>query len=184
MRILTVLGSPRIDGNTAKLLGIFEDALTPEHCVERVNLQGLSIAGCRECMTCRGGGVENHCAIRDDMVSLYESVLACDALVMATPVFTWSYTAQAKAFMDRLYALDAGTGDKLANKKTALIISAGGDAFDGADLIVAGFMKYAEWNGMKHIGQAVAAPMAEGVVEPHIDAALKSLANSLCAPHV
>jgi len=115
------------------------------------------------------------------MTALYDSVLCCDVFVLAVPVFMWSYTAQTKAFMDRLYALDAGTGPKLAGKKTALILSGGGDAFDGADLIVAGFMKFAEYNGMKHIGQVVAAPMEESVVEQHIEAALKALAKSLCA---
>jgi len=181
MKVLSVLGSPRIDGNTAKLLKIFEDALSSEHCIEHIDLQGLNIAGCRECMTCRKCDPGNYCAIQDDMTPLFESVLACDVFVLATPVFTWSYTAQAKAFMDRLYALDAGTGSKLAGKKTALIISAGGDAFDGADLIVAGFAKYADYNDMHHAGQVVSAPMAEGVVEPHTEAALKALANSICA---
>ena len=183
MKVLSVLGSPRRNGNTAKLQTVFEGALAPDHRVEHIELQGLRIAGCRECLACRKGGeLQTRCSVEDDMTALYASVLSCDALVLAMPVFMWSYTAQAKAFLDRLFALDAGTRPKLLGKKTALILSGGGDAFDGADLIVAGFMKFAAFNGMQHIGQVVAAPMEEGVIERYIESALKALAKSLCTP--
>jgi multimeric flavodoxin WrbA len=34
----------------------------------------------------------------------YESLVKCDLLVLASPVFWWGVTAQLKAFIDRMYA--------------------------------------------------------------------------------
>lgn len=180
MNVLTILGSPRDQGNTAQCLAVFEGALSAAgHSVERVNLSKLNISGCKECMTCQKPGKQGTCSIRDDMSPLYAKVEACDVLVMATPVFMWSYTAQAKAFMDRLFCFSTPEGIRLAGKKTALILTGGGDAFDGADLVAAGFMKFAFYNKMIHVGQVASAPMLSSTVEPHVRAALEALANAI-----
>lgn len=59
MKVLTVLASPRSQGNTAKLLDIFEGALAENgDTFERVNLQTLNIAGCSECRVCQRPGAK------------------------------------------------------------------------------------------------------------------------------
>ena len=47
MKITTILGSPRKQGNTAAVLNHFEALVTPAHPVERVNLVDYSVKGCR-----------------------------------------------------------------------------------------------------------------------------------------
>jgi multimeric flavodoxin WrbA len=37
MKVITVLGSPRRNGNTASVLGLFESMIADDHEVDRIN---------------------------------------------------------------------------------------------------------------------------------------------------
>ena len=55
IRIMTILGSPRRQGNTAKVISwIEEQAQTDGHELDRANILDHNVAGCRECLACRG----------------------------------------------------------------------------------------------------------------------------------
>jgi len=46
MKIITILGSPRKKGNTAKVLSMFEDNVEKNHEVERINITQYKVGGC------------------------------------------------------------------------------------------------------------------------------------------
>ncbi|MDD5556635.1 MAG: flavodoxin family protein [bacterium] len=97
--ILGISGSPRAGGNTDLLL---EEALRGARAAgaraEKIVANALRIAPCQECDRTRSDGT---CRIRDDMREVYAKVAAADAIVVATPVFFGSVSAQLKILVDR-----------------------------------------------------------------------------------
>jgi len=101
MRILAVVGSPRKGGNTDLLMDAFiEGAREVGAEVEKVYLVDLDIAPCDACDVCRATG---NCAHDDDMIELYDKLLASDVWALGTPVYWWGPSAIMKAFIDRWY---------------------------------------------------------------------------------
>jgi multimeric flavodoxin WrbA len=103
MKVLAIWGSPRKGGNTDTLLNAFIDGATEAGAqVERLALRELKISPCLEIYHCFKDGT---CPIKDDMLPLYDKLLEADVVVLASPIFFYSVTAQAKAFIDRTQAL-------------------------------------------------------------------------------
>ena len=159
MNILCLQGSPRSEGHTAALLGALTQVLTEMAArVEVVRLSDRTIAGCRGCERCHESALPDHCIQRDDMTPLYGKVLSADALILASPVYFWHMSAWLKAFVDRLYCIaDRG----LSGKKMALVLTGGGDAFDGMDLIVASAERMARHCGLTFAGTLFRAPSGD-----------------------
>jgi len=60
------------------------------------------VAPCDACGTCfETGG----CVVQDDMQELYEMLERADGIILGSPVYFGSVTAQGKAVMDRMFAL-------------------------------------------------------------------------------
>ena len=49
MKIVTILGSPRKKGNTAKVLSMFEYKVQKDHEIERINITQDEVGGCIGC---------------------------------------------------------------------------------------------------------------------------------------
>ena len=113
-------GSPCRNGNSAILSGEFVRGAEEAGCsVEKVQIAGKKIAGCLGCNACyRNGGV---CVQKDDMVEIREKMLAADVIVLASPIYFYSMTAQMKAVMDRSYAFY----QQLAGKTFYFLITCG-----------------------------------------------------------
>ena len=95
MKVLGVLGSPRIGGNSDILLDwALAGARDTGAEVEKINLSQKKISGCLDCTKCNEAGV---CAIKDDMQDLYPKVLEAGAILHSVPVYFWAMTAQMKA---------------------------------------------------------------------------------------
>lgn len=104
---LIVNGSPRTRGNTAYLAGRVAAAIgraDPGARVSELRLEGMDIGPCRGCDACRTGAIR-FCAREDGMAPLYPRVEAARGIVLASPVYWFSYSAQLKLFVDRLYGL-------------------------------------------------------------------------------
>jgi len=103
MRVLGIMGSPRIKGNTDLLL---DEALKGAQSLgaetEKIIVDKLKIAPCREYYGCLRDG---NCVIRDDMDNIYPKLLAADAIIIASPIFFYGLTGQLKALIDRCQAL-------------------------------------------------------------------------------
>ena len=101
--VLILEGSPRRNGNSAILSEEFARGEEEAGCsVEKVQIAHKKIAGCLGCNACyRNGGA---CVQKDDMAEVREKMLAADVIVLASPIYFYSMTAQMKAVIDRSYA--------------------------------------------------------------------------------
>jgi multimeric flavodoxin WrbA len=103
MDVLVFLGSPRKKGNSeilteALLEGVRDEGGMPEI----IRLCDLKISPCISCGGCDKTG---KCVVEDDMTPLYEKIISTDKIILASPIFFYGITAQAKAFIDRTQAL-------------------------------------------------------------------------------
>jgi len=97
------MGSPRIKGNTDLLLDeALKGAQSQQAEVEKVVVDKLKISPCREYYGCLRDG---NCVIRDDMDGIYPKLLDTDGIIVASPIFFYSLSAQLKALIDRCQAL-------------------------------------------------------------------------------
>jgi multimeric flavodoxin WrbA len=158
--VLVLEGSPR-KGNTSTVTDWVLAGMGRGNKVTRVRLCELHIQPCQECFTCADTKKAAGCAQDDDMVELYDKMIDADLVLWASPIFCWNVTAQTKAALDRCFALLTGE-DLLKGSKWALVITAGGDAFDGADLAVQMFSRLSRFGGIKYLGQHVVAPCPDG----------------------
>jgi multimeric flavodoxin WrbA len=103
MDVLVFLGSPRKKGNTEVLTQAVLDGVTHAGGTpEIIRLNDLEIAPCISCGGCDKTG---KCVVEDDMIPLYKKIIATDRIIIASPIYFYGVTAQAKAFIDRTQAL-------------------------------------------------------------------------------
>jgi len=141
LRIMTILGSPRAEGNTAKALYWVEKQIeTAGHTVDRAHIMDYTVSGCRECLGCKSG-LEDLCAVKDDANGLFERMLAADIVVFASPLFCWGFPSQLKALVDRMMCMiDYPDGpSKVEGKALGLLLTAGGPEADNAEYLLRGF---------------------------------------------
>ena len=102
-KVLILEGSPRKKGNSAILCEEFARGAAEAGCgVEILRVTGKKIAGCLGCNGCYRNGGE--CVQKDDMAEVREKMLAADVIVLASPIYYYSMTAQMKAVIDRTFA--------------------------------------------------------------------------------
>jgi len=102
-KVLAIYGSPRRKGNTALLLrqavaGAREAGVE----VEEVVLRDLKMSPCLEIYGCTKTG---RCAIQDDFQKLYDQILQCQGIILASPIFFYAVSAHTKILMDRCQSL-------------------------------------------------------------------------------
>ena len=103
MKILILSGSPRKNGNSDQLCEeVLRGALEKGHDAEKIRVAEKKIAPCLACDFCKNHG--GRCALIDDMAEILDKFVACDCLVLASPVYFYSICAQLKAVIDRSVA--------------------------------------------------------------------------------
>jgi len=100
--IVILVGSMRINGNTARLAQSFAKGAAKNNNVEIVLVADYNVNPCIGCNSCfvREG---NKCFQDDDMVKIYEKLRNADIVVIASPVYFYGISAQLKAIVDRLH---------------------------------------------------------------------------------
>jgi putative NADPH-quinone reductase len=121
MKILGLLGSPRLNGKCSKLLKrALEGAESRGAKIKRFDLIKCNIMHCRGCLKCM---FENHqlpigkCPLKDDMASILEEYIKADGYIYVSPVYESYVSALMKKFMERKIAL--GFREKDAHGKIA-----------------------------------------------------------------
>lgn len=103
VKLLGIACSPRKGGNTEILV---KEAMQPAQeagwDTELFLLSEKHVAPCDACGTCFATG---SCVIDDDMQELYQLLNEADAVIFGSPVYFGNVSAQAKAVMDRTFAL-------------------------------------------------------------------------------
>lgn len=105
LRIVLLVGSPRIRGNSAEVSELMErcaeawgERNRTTIRVDRIDVATHAIGGCTGCGSCSQTG---RCVIQDDMQPLYDLIDRADALAWVTPVYFGSVPSQLKAIVDR-----------------------------------------------------------------------------------
>lgn len=119
MNILILQSSPRAKGNTAWMAEEYKNAAEAAgHQVTLVNVAKKKVAGCLACEYCHGKG-EGNCIQKDDMQELYPLIKEAEVIVLATPIYYFTFNSQLQAAIDRCYCMM--NPPKL--KKLALLMS-------------------------------------------------------------
>ena len=102
MKILMLNGSPKNNGNTARVLAEMRGVFEKENIeVEYVHVGHLSVRGCTACGACFK---EGHCVIEDDIVNeLAVKLAACDGLVIGSPVYYAAPNGTLVTILNRLF---------------------------------------------------------------------------------
>ncbi|MDE5601136.1 MAG: flavodoxin family protein [Clostridia bacterium] len=118
-KIVVITGSPRKGGNSFAMTDAFIKAAEAKgHTVTRFDAAMQKVGGCRACQTCYKTG--KACSFDDDFNVIAPSILEADAVVFTTPVYWYSFPAQIKGVIDRLFSFCIG-GKPVAGKECALI---------------------------------------------------------------
>ena len=105
MKAIAVNGSPRKDWNTGTLLKkALEGAGSAGAETELFNLYDLSFKGCSSCFSCKrkNGNFVGRCAMKDDLTGVLEKIMACDVLLLGSPIYLGNITGEMKSFLERL----------------------------------------------------------------------------------
>ena len=118
-KIVVITGSPRKNGNSFAMTDAFISAAQAKgHTVTRFDAAMQKLGGCHACTTCFKTG--KACSFDDDFNAIAPSIAEADVVVFTTPVYWYSYPAQIKGVIDRLYSFCIA-GKDIANKECALI---------------------------------------------------------------
>ncbi len=121
-KIVILKGSPREKGNSAILADrVAEGACSMGAEVDSFYLHAMDIRPCDACEACHenGGGP---CIIEDDMQSIYPKIEQADVIVITSPVYWFTVSAQTKLCIDRWYAYTGKKPNPLSQKLFALIL--------------------------------------------------------------
>jgi multimeric flavodoxin WrbA len=125
-KILILKGSPRINGNSAVLADrVAAGAREAGAHVESFVLHDMDIRPCDACDTCRETG--GLCVIKDEMETLYPLLRESDAILLASPIYWFTISAQLKTCIDRWYAMVTPDGHELSGKKIGIVLTYGDD---------------------------------------------------------
>jgi len=122
MKVVAFNGSPRKNGNTALMIGEVFKVLEREgiEC-ELVQIGGKLIRGCQACAKCREFQ-NTKCIFDDDLINeSIQKMLEADGIIIGSPTYFASMTAETKAFIDRAGYVTRGNGVLLKGKVGAAV---------------------------------------------------------------
>lgn len=98
-RVLGISGSPRKGGNTDLLLDeALKAARRKGAKTKKIVLDELKFSPCQECKNIRKDGI---CVIKDDWQNIFSEIENSDGIILASPIFFGSVSAQTKMMIDR-----------------------------------------------------------------------------------
>ena len=118
-KVLILSSSPRRGGNSDTLCDEFmRGAVEAGHHVEKIFLRDKTVHYCTGCSTCSLHG--KPCPQQDDAAGIISQMLAADVIVMGTPVYFYTMSAQMKTLIDRC----CGLYTEMKNKEFYFITTA------------------------------------------------------------
>jgi multimeric flavodoxin WrbA len=137
MKVVAVLGSPHgMTGNTGRLLEPLLDAVRQRGAETQVfSLAELEVGPCRGCDVCHRTG---SCHIKDDGDTIKAAMAGADGVVLASPNYVFSVSAQMKALFDRCCGAIHCRG--LSGTYGAAVVTAGGGGSEGVISYIGQFL--------------------------------------------
>ena len=152
-KIVVITGSPR-RGATEGMADAFQPAAEARGFeVVRFNATKLNVGGCKNCNAC-GKVAGRTCVFDDDFTPIAKAILEADGIVLATPLYWYSWPWQIKATLDRFYSFLVGNF-YLKGKKAALIASCGEPTVEAMEGLVFSFKKTTALLGLEDVGHVL-----------------------------
>ena len=157
MKILILMGSPRLNGNTAELCKPFIKRLEERGAqVSYIPVEELDISPCRACYACQNISGEYGCVQRDDMYEIVREMIAADCIILATPIYSWYCPAKLKAVLDRHYGLNkyygSAEGSLWAGKKVGIIATHGYEGDYATSPFETGVERLCKHSNLEYVG--------------------------------
>jgi multimeric flavodoxin WrbA len=116
MKVIAINGSPRKNFNTATLLEhAIRGSVSAGASTEAFHLYDMRYSGCVSCFSCKqkqGAGL-GKCAFQDELSPVLEKIMACDALLLGSPIYFSDVTGKMRSFMERLLFMNLTYDDPL-----------------------------------------------------------------------
>ena len=132
-KVLILSGSPRKGGNSDILCDEFlRGAQDAGHKAEKIRVAEKKVAPCSGCYYCSTHG--GACVHKDDMADILQKMIDADVIVLASPVYFYSISAQLKAVIDRTVArwLEVKDEEKASADTTLACFRGYADCVEGA----------------------------------------------------
>jgi len=152
MRVCGIVGSPKKNGNVDILVSqVLKGASLRGAKTGKLYLNDMHI---RPCQSCGVDPQPKHCLFDDDMNQVYAALETCDAIVLGSPVYFDTVSAQTKLMIDRTNCLmplltnsDGTTGfeRRMKKRKKGVFVAAAGteQQFETVLATVKGFFNWA-----------------------------------------
>ncbi|MDD6273676.1 MAG: NAD(P)H-dependent oxidoreductase [Clostridiaceae bacterium] len=157
MKFTILMGSPRLQGNTAVLCRPFVEEL--KWCgaeVRYITLADKQILPCRGCYACQNVQGQYGCVLHDDMQQIADDLIWSDCIVLAAPIYAWYCPTSMKLVLDRHYGLNKfyGTaqGSLWAGKRLALLLTHGYEREYATQPFVLGMQRLCEHSNLQYCG--------------------------------
>jgi len=99
MKVCGIVGSPNKKGNVDILVSqVLEGAKSRGAKVEKIYLNDLKIKPCQDCGK---DPYPKYCLFEDDMGQIFTVIETCDAIVLGSPIYFDTVSAQVKLMIDR-----------------------------------------------------------------------------------
>ncbi|MDD3071613.1 MAG: flavodoxin family protein [Methanoculleus horonobensis] len=112
-RVVLLCGSPRREGNTAKVLGECARVLEREGIeTETVSLEEMRILSCTACGLCTNG----ECALDDGLNEIIEKIREAEGFIVGTPVYFGTARGDVTAALQRIGMVSMASDSFLSRK--------------------------------------------------------------------
>lgn len=157
-KIVFIQGSPRKNGNTRAMSAIAAaSAMENGAVVTELDAIGLQFKepGCLGCQKCQASD-QYRCVLNDEVAEAVAGLAAYDIIVLSTPIYWWSYPAQLKIVIDRMYSLSKLSdpehfGSAMVGKTLGILATGGGGLKDNLDLLAAQWKNPADMLGTRFV---------------------------------
>ena len=157
MKVLVLMGSPRIHGNTAELCKPFMQELKERNVeIKYITLATKNIMSCKGCYACQNVPEEYGCVQKDDMYEVVDAIVWADCIILATPIYAWYCTTEMKAVLDRHYGLNKYygncSGSLWAGKKVGIIATHGYNDTYATEPFETGIKRLCKHSDLQYVG--------------------------------
>ena len=160
VKVCGIVGSPKKTGNVDLLVSqVLKGASSQGAETEKLYLNDLDI---RPCQSCGVDPYPRYCLFDDDMKLVYVALESCDIVVLGSPVYFDTVSAQAKLMIDRCNCLmpyvEKGDGTfrferRIEKRKKGIFIAVAGTGQEFATIqtTVNGFFQWANVEQVERI---------------------------------
>jgi multimeric flavodoxin WrbA len=157
MKVCGIIGSPCKNGNVDILVSqVLKGAASQGAKTSKIYLNSLKIKPCQSC------GVDpglKHCLFNDDMEQVYDALETSDAIILGSPVYFDTVSAQVKLMIDRSNCLmpyvkkadgTFGFERRIKKRKKGVFVAVAG-IDQGFDAILATVRGFFNWANIKFV---------------------------------